>query len=226
MKIFINDKSVKIIGMGSEGLANSSNQYDLVLNSKDEITSKMLVGKVLIYNATHYQIQRFIRLSEVKKLKRLECITFLVPNEELTRQFFKDHFKIVKAAGGLVVKGDKILMINRLKKWDLPKGKLKKKEDSLKGAKREVEEECNIKVEVKDRIGATWHTYTQKGKKILKKTSWYEMSCLDDNNMKPQLKEFIEEVRWMDKKEVKKALKNSYRSIEEVFNKYSKDYSL
>ena len=63
-------------------------------------------------------------------------------------------------------------------------------------------------------------------KKILKKTSWYEMSCLDDSNMKPQLKEFIDEVRWMDKKEVKKALKNSYRSIEEVFNKYSKDYSL
>jgi 8-oxo-dGTP pyrophosphatase MutT (NUDIX family) len=103
---------------------------------------------------------------------------------------------------------------------------LKRKEDSMKGAKREVEEECNIKVEVKDKIGATWHTYTQKGKKILKKTTWYEMVCTDDSNMKPQLKEFIDEVRWMDKKEVKKALKNSYRSIEEVFYKYSKDYSL
>jgi 8-oxo-dGTP pyrophosphatase MutT (NUDIX family) len=125
-----------------------------------------------------------------------------------------------------VTKGEKIMMIYRLKRWDLPKGKLKRKEDSMKGAKREVEEECNIKVEVKDKIGATWHTYTQKGKKILKKTTWYEMVCTDDSNMKPQLKEFIDEVRWMDKKEVKKALKNSYRSIEEVFYKYSKDYSL
>jgi 8-oxo-dGTP pyrophosphatase MutT (NUDIX family) len=226
MKIFINDKAVKISGIGSEILANSSNQYDLVLNSKDEINSKILKGKILIYNATNHQIERFIKLTEVKKLKNLESITFLVQNEDLSRQFFKDHFKIVKAAGGLVTKGEKIMMIYRLKRWDLPKGKLKRKEDSMKGAKREVEEECNIKVEVKDKIGATWHTYTQKGKKILKKTTWYEMVCTDDSNMKPQLKEFIDEVRWMDKKEVKKALKNSYRSIEEVFYKYSKDYSL
>jgi ribosomal protein S20 len=50
------------------------------------------------------------------------------------------------------------------------------------------------------------------------------MSCLDDSSMKPQLKEFIEEVKWVDKKDVKKLLKNSYKSIEQVFNKYSKNY--
>lgn len=222
MKIFINDKPVKISSLDNAGL--NSKEYDLVLNSKDELSSNKLIGKILVYNATFEQLERFLKLTEVKKLKKLESITFHVQDEEAAKQFFKDHFKIIKASGGLVVKGDKVLMIYRLKKWDLPKGKLKKKEDAEKGAQREVEEECNIKVEVKDKIGDTWHTYTQKGKRILKKTSWYEMSCTDDSAMKPQLKEFIEEVKWVDKKDVKKLLKNSYKSIEQVFNKYSKNY--
>jgi 8-oxo-dGTP pyrophosphatase MutT (NUDIX family) len=208
--------------MNPQGL--NSKDYDVVLNSKDEISSKKLVGKVLVYNSSLDQLERFLKLTEVKKLKKLETITFQVQDEPSAKQFIKDHFKIIKAAGGLVVDGDKVLMIYRLKKWDLPKGKLKKKEDTEKGAKREVEEECSIKVEVKDKIGDTWHTYTQKGKRILKRTTWYEMTCTDDSTMKPQLKEFIEEVKWIDRKEVKKLLKNSYSSIEEVFNKYSKNY--
>jgi len=222
MKVFINDKPVKIASLN--GAALNSKEYQVVLNSKDEVTSNKLIGKVLVYNATLNQLERFIKLTEVKKLKKLESITFHFQDEEGAKQFFKDHFKIIKASGGLVVKGEKVLMIYRLKKWDLPKGKLKKKEDAEKGAKREVEEECNIKVELKEKIGDTWHTYTQKGKRILKKTSWYEMSCLDDSSMKPQLKEFIEEVKWVDKKDVKKLLRNSYKSIEQVFNKYSKNY--
>ncbi|MBX9852795.1 MAG: NUDIX hydrolase [Cytophagaceae bacterium] len=222
MKIFINDKPIKITGLN--GQTFNSKDFNVVLNSKDEINSKRLEGKILVYNATFSQLERFLKLCEVKKLKKLESITFQFQDEEGGKQFVKDHFKIIKASGGVVVKGDKILMIYRLKKWDLPKGKLKKNEDAAKGAKREVEEECNIKVEIKEKIGSTWHTYTQKGKRILKKTIWYEMVCLDDTAMKPQLKEFIEEVKWMERKDVKKALKNSYKSIEHVFDKYSKDY--
>lgn len=222
MKIFINDKPVKISSMQDQGL--NEKDYDVVLNSKDEIGSRKLVGKVLVYNASLSQIDRFLRISEVKKLKKLESLNFCVQDLETAEDYIKDNFKIVKAAGGLVVKGDKVLMIYRLKRWDLPKGKLKKNEDPIKGAKREVEEECNIKVEVKEKIGVTWHTYTTKGKKILKKTLWYEMLCLDDVNMKPQLKEFIEEVKWMEKKDVKRVIKASYKSLEQVFNKYSKNY--
>lgn len=221
MKIFINDKPVKISSL--HGQLNSK-EYDVVLNSKDEINSRQLVGKVLVYGSTLDQLERFLKLTEVKKLKKLESITFQVQDKSAAKQFVKDHFKIIKASGGLVINGDKVLMIYRLKKWDLPKGKLKKKENLAEGAKREVEEECSIKVEVKDKIGNTWHSYTQKGKRILKRTTWYEMICLDDSTMKPQLKEFIEEVRWVDKKEVKDLLENSYKSIEQVFNKYSKNY--
>ena len=112
-------------------------------------------------------------------------------------------------------------MIYRLNKWDLPKGKLKKKESPVEGAKREVEEECNIRVLSQEKICATWHSYIRKGKRILKKTDWYLMNCTDDSEMGPQMEELIEDVRWFERKDVKKALKGSYRSIEEVFNIYT-----
>jgi ADP-ribose pyrophosphatase YjhB (NUDIX family) len=218
MKIFINDRLVKLIAFDER---NPTVGYDTVLKGTDEITSKKLTGHVIILTATTLQIERLLRILEFKKLKKLKAITFAVSDYETVKDFVKDQFKIIKASGGLVKKGDKILMMFRLKKWDLPKGKLKKGEDSIKGAKREVEEECNIKVEVREKLCSTWHTYIRKDRRILKKTDWYIMNCLDDSNMRPQIEEFIEEVRWMKKDEVQKALKNSYLSIEEVMSEYS-----
>ena len=217
MKIFINDRLVKLIEYDER---NPAIGYDFVLKGNDEITSKKLVGHVIVQQATTLQIERLLRLIEIKKLKKLKAITFAVNDYKTVKDFIKDQFKIIKASGGLVKKGDKILMMFRLKKWDLPKGKLKKDEDSVKGAKREVEEECNIKVEVREKLCSTWHTYIRKDRRILKKTDWYIMNCADDSNMRPQIEEFIEEVKWMKKEEVQKALKNSYLSIEEVIGEF------
>lgn len=220
MKIFVNDKPVKIVLHDDQyNLVG----YDTILKGSDEITSKILIGHVIIQKATTLQIERLLRILEFKKLKKLTAISFAVIDYDTVRDFVKDQFKIIKASGGVVKKSDKILMIYRLKKWDLPKGKLKKGEDSIKGAKREVEEECNIKVDVREKLCSTWHTYIRKDRRILKKTDWYLMNCVDDSNMRPQLEEFIEEVRWMKKEDVQKSLKNSYLSIEEVFSEF---YSL
>ncbi|MCU0430265.1 MAG: NUDIX hydrolase [Cytophagaceae bacterium] len=217
MKIFINDKPLKLIQYESR---NYTEGYDSVVQAAEEITSKKLVGHVIVVNASTLQLERVLRLMEVKKLKKLKAITFSVTDYETYKDFLKDQYKVIKASGGVVRKGEKILMIYRLKKWDLPKGKLKKGEDSLKGAKREVEEECNIRVDVREKICSTWHTYTRKEKRILKKTDWYLMNCTDDSNMRPQLEEFIEDVKWLKKDEALKNLKNSYASIEEVMNQY------
>ena len=71
-------------------------------------------------------------------------------------------FKIIKAGGGVVKNNnDQILFIYRLKKWDLPKGKLDKGETIRDCAKREVEEETKVKVNLKQKIISTWHTYTR-----------------------------------------------------------------
>ena len=113
-------------------------------------------------------------------------------------------------------------MIYRMKKWDLPKGKLDPGESDIEAAKREVEEECNVKVAVKKKLCTTWHTYTMKKNKILKKTVWYTMTLTDGSSMKPQLEEDIEELRFMTPKEVFHALQHSYKSIAFVFDKYFK----
>lgn len=217
MKVFINDKPVSIKNFDGQQIPK---KYDAIISGKDEIISKKLVGDVLIEGATTSHIERLLKILEIKKLRKLKSLTLSVANKELTEEFIKDQFKIIRAAGGLVLKDDKVLMIYRLKKWDLPKGKLDKKEDTDKAAKREVEEECKVKVEVKEKLCSTWHTYIRKDSRILKKTDWYVMNCLSDKDMAPQIEEHIEELKWMTKKEVKKALTNSYKSIERVFEKY------
>ena len=222
MKLFINDKPLKVIQYIP---AQPVFEYDTIIGGTEEILSVKLLGKVLIQQASPRQLERLIRLLELKKLKKLLSITFAVEDYEFMVEFVKDQFKVIKASGGVVRKNDRILMIFRLGKWDLPKGKLKKKEESIKAAKREVEEECSVKVDVKDKVCSTWHTYVRKGKRILKRTDWYEMICLDDSNMQPQLAEFIEELKWMNYKEVSKSVKNSYASIQEVVDEYYRLHS-
>lgn len=217
MKIFINDRPLKLI---QHEARNYTDGYDSVIQGTEEITSKKLNGHVIVLEASTLQLERILRIMDMKKLKKLKAITLSVNDYETFKDFLKDQYKVIKASGGVVRKGEKLLMIYRLKKWDLPKGKLKKGEDSLKGAKREVEEECNIRVDVREMICSTWHTYTRKDKRILKKTDWYLMNCTDDSNMRPQIEEFIEEVKWMKKDEAQKCLKNSYASIEEVMNQF------
>lgn len=220
MKIFINDISVNLVK--SPGLPGE-HLFDVVLNGrKDNIDSKKLIDDVLVQDATKSQVQAFINLMHEKKFKDLDSITFLVPPSEYKeiKEAVKSQFKIVKAGGGIAEKGDKILLINRKGKWDLPKGKLEKREGKKEGALREVEEECNIKARLGDKITHTWHSYILNGKKHLKKTYWYRMECLDDSQMKPQIAEGITDVQWMDEKGTRQAMVNSFRSIRHVIKTY------
>jgi 8-oxo-(d)GTP phosphatase len=193
--------------------------FDIVLENNIELTSKLLQGNVLIKNASTYQIYVICRLTEVKKLKALKSITLSVEDKKAAQHFLRDQFKIIKAAGGVIYKDDELLMILRFGKWDLPKGKLEKAENPLLCAVREVEEECGLKVKVEEKLPSTWHSYNMKGKRIMKKTHWYLMKCTDDTEMKPQIEEDIEDLKWMDKGEVKLALKNSYSSINYLLKK-------
>jgi ADP-ribose pyrophosphatase YjhB (NUDIX family) len=126
----------------------------------------------------------------------------------------------VKAAGGLIRKKEKFLLIYRLKKWDLPKGKKERKEGYKQAAVREIEEECSVSVRIGPKICTTWHTYTMNRRSMLKKTKWYYMDLVNDEKMKPNLEEDIEDVRWMSPKEVYHALEHSYKSIHHVFEQY------
>lgn len=133
---------------------------------------------------------------------------------------FKNYFERLEAAGGIVEKESQILLIKRLEKWDMPKGKIEKGETKTSAAIREVEEECSINVQIRDKVGETWHTYVHKNKNHLKRTHWYAMRCLDDTDMKPQVEEQITDIRWFSPKDVKKALENSYGTIRDIYRKY------
>ncbi len=216
MNLFISDKPI-LIRNRFEGQEEA---FDVVLEGSDILTSKRLRGNVLVKNAEVANVERLLKLLEIKSIKKLDRITFLVNDVGVVEQVIKDNFRIIKAGGGIVEKDDKVLMILRLKKWDLPKGKLKKGENPKEGARREVEEECNIKVVVREKLCVTWHSYNRKGKKYLKKINWYTMGCLNDRNMQPQVEEDIQEVRWVERKEAGKLVSKSYRSIVSVFESY------
>ena len=222
MKIFINDISVNLVKTTD---LPGNHLFDVLLNGRtDNIDSKKLIDDVLVQEATKSQVQAFINLMHEKKFKDLDSITFLVQPKEYKdiKNAVKSQFKIVKAGGGIAEKGNQILLIYRKGKWDLPKGKLEKKEGKKEGALREVEEECNIKARLGDKITHTWHSYILNGKKHLKKTYWYRLECLDDSEMKPQLGEGITDVKWMDEKGTRQAMVNSFRSIRHVIKKYHK----
>jgi 8-oxo-dGTP pyrophosphatase MutT (NUDIX family) len=65
---------------------------------------------------------------------------------------------------------------------------------------REVQEETGL---VNIALGAflahTYHTYPQKGERVLKITWWYRMHTTD-TRLVPQVEEDIEEIRWVEPK--------------------------
>lgn len=219
MVIFIDDKLVRVI---SKKELNELHGYDfdVMLDARlEQLNLKKLQGHVVILNASESTISKFFKLIQEQNGGDYQSVTLVVDNIDSTERQIKNLYKVVKAAGGVVFNSEgKILLIYRLNKWDLPKGKRDDDEKAKQTAVREVEEECNIKVKLGEKLCTTWHTYTMGNNKILKRTKWYKMDCLDDSEMKPQIEEDIEELRWMDEKETQKALLNSYSSIRYVFD--------
>ncbi len=218
MKIFINDIPFRLIPASKEVTLND---YDhIVPEAKENIDFNLFHDDVLIQHASLKIIDRYIQLLKANKNKKIDSITFQVENIDEAIDFVKEKYTIINAAGGLVKKNGNFLLIYRLGKWDLPKGKIDNNEKIEETAIREVTEECSIKVSMVRKICHTWHTYKRNDSNILKKTSWFLMDCIDDSGMKPQKSENIEELRWMDTKDVNLALYDSYPSIRHVFRKY------
>lgn len=220
MNLFVNDIPVHIWEPGTKP---EEGNFNFEINaSKEPITKSKLINHVWVSQANVQHLNSILDLVNSKVPTNLLSLDVTIEDYEAVKLFLADKFKVVKAAGGLVKKKDRFLMIYRMKKWDLPKGKKESGEKYRQTAEREVEEECNVHVKVNEKIGTTWHTYTMNRNNMLKKTRWYLMDLVDDSKSKPSLEEDIEELRWMTQKEVYHALENSYKSIRFVFEEYYK----
>jgi len=124
------------------------------------------------------------------------------------------NYRIICAAGGVVMCGDKVLMINRFGKWDFPKGKQEIGESVELTAQREVMEETGLKtVELVKQLPDTWHTYLLNNEPILKRSCWFLMNGDATQPLIPQVEEDIQQVIWVPITEVKNRLENSYSSL-------------
>ena len=92
-----------------------------------------------------------------------------------------------RAAGGIVVREGRVLLVHRPRydDWSLPKGKLRLGESWEAAALREVEEETGLRCELGKLVGATRYG--------LKEVRYFRMTC--DGEPRPQNE--VDEVRWV-----------------------------
>ena len=156
-------------------------------------------------------------IHEMKQEKVHAGIFYHSKLEDLKKAFWK-KFTLVEAGGGLVQNEKKeILFMFRRKKWDLPKGKLDKGETYEQCALREVKEETGlVKIQLKNLLLVTYHTYDENGKHYLKQTHWYTMRSIGEQELVPQLEEQITKLKWANEQEILKLTKDTYPSIIDV----------
>lgn len=128
------------------------------------------------------------------------------------------HMVIIEAAGGVVFNNNQeVLLIKRLGKWDLPKGKIDLGESTEEAALREVIEECSIsELELKEKLSNTYHVYKMHNFRFLKITHWYKMYSTYNKPLVPQVEEHITEATWMDWKTLQLQDMDTYPSITDL----------
>jgi ADP-ribose pyrophosphatase YjhB (NUDIX family) len=129
--------------------------------------------------------------------------------------------KVIMAAGGVVEneKGE-LLLIFRKQHWDLPKGKLDEGESIEECAVREVQEETGLSnILLGELIDTTLHQYEENGERITKKTVWYKMKGYSTDKLTPQTEEQIDDIKWVNTKDLGLYMQNSYPNIIHILDK-------
>ena len=156
-----------------------------------------------------------IDVVELLNKKKVKSIGVLSKNKKSVLTTLKKKYPEIIAAGGKVInQNSEILFIYRNKKWDLPKGKAEKNENISQTALREVIEETGIKnLTIVKPLEKTYHIFKKGSKHYLKSTYWFEMTSDYNGKFKPQKKEGISRVEWIDKETIGSILPKSYANI-------------
>ena len=185
-------------------------------NITPQVTAlKNLPGTVFIDDISTPVIRSF--LNKMGDTSISGAIVYHDHLEKARRAFYK-HFKIIKAAGGVVKnEKDQVLFIYRRGKWDLPKGKNDTGETAKDCGLREVKEETGLQeVKAGKHICTSYHVYNERETPILKETDWFYMKASSTAILIPQHEESIEKIEWTDASRISEMLKNSYALIADV----------
>lgn len=228
MVIFIDDRPIRLVKKNDIGGIPSKEDFDLVLDARlSPLKVENFSGHTCIINASIEQVEKILMNLHAKSGINFQSLYLIVEDRKSYKQKIVKMYHLVEAAGGVVVnQQQEVLWMFRLGKWDLPKGKLEKNETFESAAVREVEEECNVKGILGDKVCTTFHTYTHKNKLVLKKTRWYKMQTNFTGDLIPQTEEGIEKVEWLNDKKQNQALLNTYSSIRYVIEKFQSSVNL
>ena len=152
-------------------------------------------------------------VNDLFKKNKIEIL--IEGNNQANFKNFKKLFVNIEAAGGVVYNNqNKILMIKRLGKCDLPKGKVETGEALQTCAIREVEEECGIsKPVIIKKLKPSYHIYKSENNSILKTTYWFLMKYNGNEELNPQKSEDITEAKWVDLNITELTIENSYANV-------------
>jgi len=195
--------------------------YKVFFNNKlIKLTTELShsTDEVPLFFIKYISAEEIIRALKSKHIKQIKLYH---SKEDKLMMHFSIRFKTIEASGGLVKnKNNSILFIYRNNKWDLPKGKIRKRESIEEGALREVIEETGIKdLSIENQIDTTYHLYKGTKRHKIKKTYWFLMESDYLGKFKPQIKENITLVKWIELNEIPKLLEKSYKNIKRLINK-------
>jgi 8-oxo-dGTP pyrophosphatase MutT (NUDIX family) len=161
------------------------------------------------------KVAEYIKDCESLKSKGILMIT---DDLEFAFKDFYTHFVPIEAAGGVVFNENKeVLLIKRLGKWDLPKGKLDGNESDEEAGMREVEEECGITgLSIDSKLPSSYHCYKQHNHRFLKITYWFTMKTTDTRPLIPQKEEHITEAKWVNWESLDIETLDTYSSIKDL----------
>ena len=124
---------------------------------------------------------------------------------------------LVRAAGGVLVDGDRIALVHRPRydDWTLPKGKHEPGEDDVAAALREVQEETGFRGRIERDLGVVRYTVEKRGVVLPKVVRYYVMQAAA-GEFTPN--DEVDELRWVTREQAAQLL--TYERDREVLARW------
>jgi len=192
--------------------------YKVFFNQKPLILTSKIIKSSDSSPLMHIKFSSKNQILKAVKSKKTQSVYIYHKNIKKLWEIFTKKFPIKDAAGGLVQRNDdKLLFIYRKNRWDLPKGGVEKHELIIEAAQREVKEETGLAdLIVINKIGETYHIFSNGNNYRLKRTYWFKMKSGYKGDLSPQKEEGIISAEWISKKRIPEILENAYENIKGI----------